>query len=203
MVAEAAANRLPLRAPRLGAPCRHGARRRANPLICFFPPQSASDILVFRRRDGRNFRAPRCESSGEKVAKLSVSHKESIRLPDYSDGYGRSFRISEFLNHPSGTESILNVRALQSVERIETDTFRFCSILLLSRVCPRNFRELLSIRILYRCTLPAIQFLKFEVVPVVVLRVTTSSADCIVEMVSCEVNGKLEIQNLSNLEFCS
>ncbi|CAA7398787.1 unnamed protein product [Spirodela intermedia] len=126
------------------------------------------------RSNGR-LRAPRSEipgPNGKKVANLSAKHKESIKLPEYTDGNGKSFPISEFINHPSGVESILNTRALQSIERLETST--------------------------YRCTLPTINFLNFEVVPVIVLRVTSTSDDCMVEMLSCKFEGSQILEQQSH-----
>ncbi|CAA6662389.1 unnamed protein product [Spirodela intermedia] len=109
----------------------------------------ASGLLSFPRTNpGPN---------GKKVANLSAKHKESI---------------NEFINHPSGVESILNTRALQSIERLETST--------------------------YRCTLPRINFLNFEVVPVIVLRVTSTSDDCMVEMLSCKFEGSQILEQQSH-----
>lgn len=42
-----------------------------------------------------------------------------------------------------------------------------------------------------RCTLHKIQFLKFEVAPVLDLRVTRTDEDCTVEMLSCRVSSML------------
>lgn len=99
-----------------------------------------------RGSNGR-LRAPRSEMpepNGKKVANLSAKHKESIKLPDYRDGNGKAFPISEFLSHPSGVESILNTRALQSIECLETSTYR--SLFPLPHVftaATRNFRRFL------------------------------------------------------------
>ncbi|XP_078438873.1 DUF1997 family protein, putative (DUF1997) isoform X2 [Wolffia australiana] len=126
----------------------------------------ASQVRRSRRSDRGIFTAPRSENlgtNGEKIANLIAKHKESIKIPDFNYSDGSSCRISEFLQHPSGVESILNIRTLRRVERLEMNTFS--------------------------CTLPTIQFLKFEVTPVIVLRVTTSSEDCVVEMLSCKFQG--------------
>ncbi|XP_042491233.1 uncharacterized protein LOC122071032 [Macadamia integrifolia] len=96
-----------------------------------------------------------------KKANLSARRKKSIKLPNYVDDHGRIYPISEFLSHPSGVEAILNTRALQSFESLDSKT--------------------------YRCSLPKIQLLKFEVAPVLDLRVTATGEDCIVEMLSCKV----------------
>ncbi|XP_043713988.1 uncharacterized protein LOC122662423 isoform X2 [Telopea speciosissima] len=103
-----------------------------------------------------------------KKANLSARRKESIKLPNYVDGHGRIYPISEFLSHPSGVEAILNTRALQSFESVDLKT--------------------------YRCSLPKIQLLKFEVAPVLDLRVTATNEDCTVEMLSCKFQGSEAVE---------
>ncbi|KAJ4963333.1 hypothetical protein NE237_023272 [Protea cynaroides] len=103
-----------------------------------------------------------------KRANLSARRKESIKLPNYVDDHGRIYPISEFLSHPSGVEAILNTRAVQSFESLDSRT--------------------------YRCTLPKIQFLKFEVAPVLDLQVTATNEDCTVEMLSCKFQGSEAVE---------
>lgn len=47
----------------------------------------------------------------------------------------------------------------------------------------------LPARLLHRCTLQKIQFLKFEVAPVLDLRVTPTREGCMVEMLDCRVSS--------------
>lgn len=111
--------------------------------------------------------------SDSKRANLSARKKERIKLPKH-DGIGgdnKSFHISEFLSHKSGVEAMLNKRALQSFESIDSN--------------------------MYRCTLPQVQLLNFEVAPVLILQVNPTSEDCTVEMLSCKFEGSdlVEQQN--------
>lgn len=98
-----------------------------------------------------------------KVAKLTAKHRRRIRLPDYAESGDESLRIGEFLRHPSGVKSMLNTKALQSFDLLEPNK--------------------------YRCALPSIQFLKFEVVPVIDLLVISTNEDCTVELLSCKFEG--------------
>ncbi|OIT32920.1 PREDICTED: uncharacterized protein LOC109206678 [Nicotiana attenuata] len=111
--------------------------------------------------------------SDAKRANLSARKKERIKLPKH-DGIGgdnKSFHISEFLSHKSGVEAMLNKRALQSFESIDSN--------------------------MYRCTLPQVQLLNFGVAPVLILQVNPTSEDCTVEMLSCKFEGSdlVEQQN--------
>lgn len=65
--------------------------------------------------------------SDAKRANLSARKKERIKLPNYGDGVGvnRSYHISEFFSHPSGIEAIINSRALQSYQPIDSNLYRF------------------------------------------------------------------------------
>ncbi|CAN4076469.1 unnamed protein product [Withania somnifera] len=108
-----------------------------------------------------------------KRANLSARKKERIELPKH-DGIGgdnKSLHISEFLSHKSGIEAMLNKRALQSFESIDSN--------------------------MYRCTLPQVQLLNFEVAPVLILQVNPTSENCTVEMLSCKFEGSdlVEQQN--------
>ncbi|CAL5434740.1 unnamed protein product [Camellia sinensis] len=111
--------------------------------------------------------------SNVKRANLAARKKDRVKLPNYNDGGGgkRIYHISEFLSHPSGIEAILNTSALQTFQFLDAN--------------------------LYRCTLPRVQLLNFEVAPVLDLRVTTTDEDCTVEMLSCKFVGSevLERQN--------
>lgn len=112
-------------------------------------------------------------NSDAKRANLSARKKERIELPKH-DGIGgdnKSLHISEFLSHKSGVEAMLNKRALQSFESIDSN--------------------------MYRCTLPQVQLLNFEVAPVLTLQVNPTTEDCTVEMLSCKFEGSdlVEQQN--------
>ncbi|XP_059663023.1 uncharacterized protein LOC132308807 [Cornus florida] len=117
------------------------------------------------------------ENSSEsniKRASLSARKKERVKLPNYENG-GRGkkiYNISEFLSQQSGVEAILNTRALQSFQSLDSNT--------------------------YRCTLPRIQLLNFEVAPVLDLRVITTTEDCTVEMLSCKFEGSEMVERQNN-----
>lgn len=96
---------------------------------------------------------------GGRKAKLVARRKERIRLPGKSKEPALS--MAQFLRHPSGVEAILNSRALHCFQPLDSRT--------------------------YRCTLHQLQFLSFHVSPVIDLRVTPTSHDCTVEMLSCKV----------------
>lgn len=59
--------------------------------------------------------------SNAKKANLSAAKKERIKLPSFDSN---NVHIREFLSHQSGTEAMLNTRALQSFEPLSTDTYR-------------------------------------------------------------------------------
>ena len=94
-------------------------------------------------------------------ARLSARRRESVRLPDGVSGGD----VGEFLRHPDGVESLLDTGALQSFAPAGAG--------------PGTFT----------CTLRRIRFLGFEVAPVLELRVTPTSTDCTVEMLSCRVRA--------------
>ncbi|XP_057955331.1 uncharacterized protein LOC131149174 isoform X1 [Malania oleifera] len=107
-----------------------------------------------------------------KKASLFASKKERIKLQNYADvSGGKAHHISEFLTHQSGVETVLNKSALQNFQTLDSN--------------------------IYRCTLPKIHFLNFEVAPILDLRVTPTSEDCTIEMLSCKFEGSdiLERQN--------
>lgn len=63
------------------------------------------------------------ESKGRK-AQFVAERKERTQLPRYADDCGRVYQFSEFLSHPLGLESILNARAMQSFQNLDSNTFR-------------------------------------------------------------------------------
>ncbi|XP_044463779.1 uncharacterized protein LOC123194574 isoform X2 [Mangifera indica] len=103
----------------------------------------------------------RMHQKNVKKANLYAARKESIKLPNYDSDCGGNYHIREFLSHPSGIEAMLNTRALQSFESIETHT--------------------------YRCTLPKVELLNFEVSPVMDLQVIPTDEDCTVRLLSCKI----------------
>ncbi|XP_042443567.1 uncharacterized protein LOC122028760 isoform X1 [Zingiber officinale] len=111
--------------------------------------------------------------SGRNKANLSARRQERVFIPNYCDGNGRAFPISDFFRHPTGMEALLNTRALQRFELLDANTFR--------------------------CTLYKIQFLKFEVSPVIDLQVTPTDKDCTVEMLSCRFEGSNAIEKQNQL----
>ncbi|XP_010278457.1 PREDICTED: uncharacterized protein LOC104612648 isoform X2 [Nelumbo nucifera] len=159
----------------------HGLRLRGRvlhlPQHLFSPPfSSVSSNQTVKSNKIEAIQLPKAEVSGSnsnvKKANLFARRKESVKLPNYDDGCGGNlYPISAFLNHPSGVETILNKDALQSLQSLDSNT--------------------------YRCTLQKIQLLNFEVAPVLDLRVTTTNEDCIVEMLSCKFEGSeaMECQN--------
>lgn len=62
--------------------------------------------------------------AGRRKANLCAKRKEMVKLPEYSDGSGRVFPVSEFLSHPTGVEALLNTRALQRFEPLDSNTYR-------------------------------------------------------------------------------
>ncbi|RWR91570.1 putative methyltransferase-like protein 15 isoform X1 [Cinnamomum micranthum f. kanehirae] len=112
------------------------------------------------------------ESKGRK-AQFVAERKERTQLPRYADDCGRVYQFSEFLSHPLGLESILNARAMQSFQNLDSNTFR--------------------------CTLPNFQFFKFKLAPVMDLRVTPTSEDCTVELLSCKFEGSDDIKQQDDL----
>ncbi|GAB2213198.1 hypothetical protein Droror1_Dr00021219 [Drosera rotundifolia] len=102
----------------------------------------------------------------------SARKKERVKLPTNEDGFRvKDYPICEFLNHPSGIETVLNINALESWELLGSNT--------------------------YRCKLPRIQLLRFEVSPSMVLQVNPTNEDCIVKLLSCKFEGSdiVEKQN--------
>ncbi|XP_020578525.1 uncharacterized protein LOC110023445 [Phalaenopsis equestris] len=128
--------------------------------------------ISFDSRKRRRFLGARVKAD-QKRANIVARRKERVKLPQYIDGHGRAFSISEFLHDRSGVEALLNTRALQAFESVGSNT--------------------------YRCTLHKIQFLMFEVAPVLILRVIPTSEDCTVEMLSCKFEGPEYIEKQNSL----
>ncbi|KVH88874.1 Protein of unknown function DUF1997 [Cynara cardunculus var. scolymus] len=143
-----------------------------------FPHQASCNQFYSRR----SLRVSNCsdENFSElnvKRAKLTARKQDRVKIPCYDLVGGRGekiYPIREFLSHPSGIEALLNTRALQSFEQIDSTT--------------------------YRCTLPQLNFLKFEVSPVIDLRVTPTNEDCMVELLSCKFEGS-EVMKRQNEHF--
>lgn len=123
----------------------------------------------------RSFKAKLSELN-VKRAKLSARRRDRIQLTNYNNtgGSKKTYHISEFLSNPSGIEAILNTSALESFQSLDSNT--------------------------YRCTLPRLQLLNFEVAPEMDLQVTPTNKDCVVEMLSCKFEGS-EIVERQNEHF--
>lgn len=100
-------------------------------------------------------------TASQRWANLCVRKKERVPLPTLSDPTGMPQHLSVFLQQPAGTQSMLNTKALQKCEYLGDDVFR--------------------------CYLPKLTLLNFEVAPIVDLFVAASDIDCQVEMRSCMV----------------
>lgn len=109
--------------------------------------------------------------SSSKQANLSASRKQRIQLQ--SNREKKELTFSEFLKHPSGMEAVINAKALQSYQLVDDDENT------------------------YRCTLPTIQLMSFEVSPVLVLRVIPTQEDCTVELLSCKLEGSELLESQS------
>ncbi|KAM0026922.1 hypothetical protein Hdeb2414_s0020g00563681 [Helianthus debilis subsp. tardiflorus] len=152
------------------------------PSSIVFPETYPHQASCKRFRSRRRLRVFSCSNdnfteSKVKKAKLSARKQERVKIPSYTitDGEGgKLYPIQEFLSHPSGIEALLNKHALQSVEQLDATT--------------------------YRCTLPPLNLLNFEVSPVIDLRVTPTDKDCRVEMLSCKFEGS-EIMERQNEHF--
>ncbi|KAL2926629.1 DNA repair protein RAD16 [Bienertia sinuspersici] len=115
--------------------------------------------------------------SNVKRALLVAKKKERINLPLYKNANaGEMYHISQFLKHPTGVESILNVNALESYVLIDAN--------------------------IYRCKVPPIQLLNFEVAPVLDLEVSPDRECCTVELLSCKFEGS-EIVTSQNKYFAA
>ncbi|CAH8355711.1 unnamed protein product [Eruca vesicaria subsp. sativa] len=108
-----------------------------------------------------------------KKANLSASRKQRIKLESNGE---KELTFSEFLKHPSGMEAVINAKALESYQLVDDDDEN-----------------------IYRCTLPKIQLMSFEVSPVLVLRVVPTQEDCTVELLSCKLEGSELLENQSEV----
>lgn len=115
------------------------------------------------------------ETKRGREAKLFAKKKQRLRLA-CSDS-NQSSPLSEFLQHPSGVESVLNRKGLQTFELLEEE--------------PDT----------YRCSLHAIEFMSFEVVPVIDVRLTHTTNGCTVEMLSCKFEGSHAMLQQQNEKF--
>ncbi|XP_039854700.1 uncharacterized protein LOC120712853 [Panicum virgatum] len=106
-------------------------------------------------------------------ARLSARRRERVRLPAGVSGGD----VGEFLRHPDGVASLLNTGALESFAPAGAG--------------PGTFT--------FTCTLRRIRFLGFEVAPVLELRVTPTSTDCTVEMLSCRFEGSESVERQNEL----
>ncbi|KAJ9549485.1 hypothetical protein OSB04_022028, partial [Centaurea solstitialis] len=143
-----------------------------------FPHQASCNQFCSRRR----LRISCCSNentseSNTKRAILTARKQDRVKLPCYKIVGGKGekiYPIREFLSHPSGIEALLNTSAMQSFEQLDPTT--------------------------YRCTLPQLNLLNFEVSPVIDLRVTPTNEDCMVELLSCKFDGS-EIMRRQNEHF--
>lgn len=108
-------------------------------------------------------------TSRKKIANLCVQRKQRVPLPTHVNNTGMPKPLSEFLRQPAGMESMLNTNALQTHEYVGCNTFR--------------------------CTLPKLEILNFEVAPVVDLSVVANEQECIVEMLSCKFEGSEAVES--------
>jgi len=108
-------------------------------------------------------------AASQRRANLSVRKKERVPLPTLSDPTGMPQHLSVFLQQPAGTQSMLNTKALQKCEYLGDDVFR--------------------------CFLPKLTLLNFEVAPIVDLFVAASDIDCQVEMRSCMFSGSKAVED--------
>ncbi|CAL1362449.1 unnamed protein product [Linum trigynum] len=102
-----------------------------------------------------------------KKAHLTAVRKHGLKLPPSEHGY----HFSEFLSHPEGVESALNVKVAKSFHVLDDCT--------------------------YRLVLPQIRLLSFDAFPVMDLRTTTTAENFTVEMLSFKFRGAeaLESEN--------
>ncbi|BBN07246.1 hypothetical protein MPTK1_4g02240 [Marchantia polymorpha subsp. ruderalis] len=98
-----------------------------------------------------------------KIAKLYVTQQKSVPLPCFCDSQGDPQHLRVFLSQPEGRQSMLNTKALDKYEDLGDNKFR--------------------------CYLPKIDFLSFEVAPVIDLLVAANEDNCQVELLSCKFEG--------------
>lgn len=113
------------------------------------------------RKQGGWPAAVKVVAAAHRRANICVTKQEKVPLVTLTDPSGRPHHLSTFLQQPAGTQSMLNTKALQRYEYVGDDV--------------------------YRCYLPKVTLLNFEVAPVVDLFVAASDVDCRVEMRQCMV----------------
>eukprot|EP00249_Psilotum_nudum_P009148 c21738_g1_i2 orf=657-1505(-) len=107
--------------------------------------------------------------SKSRIANLVAHRRQRIPFPTYCDESGRPKSLSTFLCEQAGIESMLNIKELQNYECLGDSVFR--------------------------CTLPKVEFFKFEVVPVVDISVVANENECLVEMLSCKLKGSALVES--------
>ncbi|KAG0564897.1 hypothetical protein KC19_8G148800 [Ceratodon purpureus] len=107
--------------------------------------------------------------AAHRKANLRVKKQESVPLVTLTDPSGMPQHLSTFLQQPAGTQSMLNTKALQRYEYVGDDV--------------------------YRCYLPKVTLLNFEVAPIVDLFVAASDVDCRVEMRQCMFQGSQAVED--------
>ncbi|KAG6556764.1 hypothetical protein Mapa_001708 [Marchantia paleacea] len=105
----------------------------------------------------------RATDKKNKIAKLFVTQQKTVPLPTFYDSQGNPQHLRVFLSQPEGRQSMLNTKALDKYEDLGDNKFR--------------------------CYLPKIEFLSFEVAPVIDLLVAANEDNCQVELLSCKFEG--------------
>ncbi|XP_024520635.1 uncharacterized protein LOC9635069 isoform X1 [Selaginella moellendorffii] len=85
-----------------------------------------------------------------------------------------SSRLNQFLSEPAGMQILINTNALQSYQKLDDTT--------------------------YRCCLPKLDILKFEVAPIVDLSIDVKDDECLVKLLSCKFEGS-ELVEKQNQHF--
>ncbi|GAA0165493.1 hypothetical protein LIER_20886 [Lithospermum erythrorhizon] len=93
-----------------------------------FPSFGVQYCPVYRKKVGMI--NCKLSDSNTKRATLSARKIERIKFPTNDqelDSSQKMNRFSEFLSHPSGIEAMLNTKALQTFQSLDSNTFR-CDI---------------------------------------------------------------------------
>ncbi|CAM6090099.1 unnamed protein product [Calypogeia fissa] len=98
-----------------------------------------------------------------KVAKLYVEKRQSVPLPTFQDAAGNPQHLRVFLREPEGMKCMLNTKVLRKYEDVGDGVFK--------------------------CYLPMMEFLSFEVAPVLELQVDAREDGCQVDLLSCKFEG--------------
>lgn len=99
----------------------------------------------------------------KKIAKLFVEKIRTVPLPTFSDAAGSPQHLRAFLREPEGRQCMLNTKALRKFEDLGDGAFK--------------------------CYLPMMEFLSFEVAPVLELMVDAREDSCQVDLLSCRFEG--------------